>query len=424
MFRKVHIRLTMVFTTVCTLILAIMSIFYLYLNYCSIYNNAFTSFQNDMTIFSSEFSKSHTISHEWLQSIQKDYNYNLFVYDNNAPMKFTLQNKSDSDLMLIENIKQHFTNDVNQMHRSTISQHKEISCSINGNKIFISIITIPGKNGNTEIYAIDILKNEREQMWKLGIHFIIIIILAFAALFIFSYVFTRMLLKPIRQAHEQQAHFIAAASHEIRNPVNTIISALDAMGKCEGNQHDNFANIARKEGKRLMLLTEDLLTLARSDNGNFTSNFVPAELDTILLDCYEAFMAPAQEKEIHINIKLPEENVPKANIDSERIKQVISVLLSNAVSYTPERGKIDISYSVETQWHIIIISDNGSGISDEDKRHIFERFYRADHAREDRSHFGLGLAIAKEIIDLHNGKIFVKDNDSGGASFIVYIPVT
>lgn len=424
MFRKVHIRLTMVFTTVCTLILAIMSIFYLYLNYCSIYNNAFTSFQNNMTIFSSELSKSHTISHEWLQSIQKDYNYNLFVYDNNAPMKFTIQNKSDTDLMLIKNIKQRFTNDVNQMQRSTISQHKEISCSIDGKRIFISIITIPGKNGSTEIYAVDILKNEREQIWKLGIHFIIIIILAFAALFIFSYVFTRMLLKPIRQAHEQQAHFIAAASHEIRNPVNTIISALDAMDKSEGTQRDSFADIARKEGNRLILLTEDLLTLARSDNGNFTSNFAPAELDTILLDCYEAFMAPAQEKEIHINIKLPEENVPIANIDSERIKQVISILLSNAVSYTPERGKIDISYSVETQWHIIIISDNGSGISDEDKRHIFERFYRADHAREDRSHFGLGLAIAKEIIDLHNGKIFVKDNDSGGASFIVYLPIT
>lgn len=424
MFRKVHIRLTMVFTTVCTLILAIMSIFYLYLNYCSIYNNAFTSFQNNMTIFSSEFSKSHTISHEWLQSIQKDYNYNLFVYDNNAPMKFTIQNKSDTDLMLIKNIKQRFTNDVNQMQRSTISQHKEISCSIDGKRIFISIITIPGKDGSTEIYAVDILKNEREQIWKLGIHFIIIIILAFAALFIFSYVFTRMLLKPIRQAHEQQAHFIAAASHEIRNPVNTIISALDAMDKSEGTQRDSFADIARKEGNRLILLTEDLLTLARSDNGNFTSNFAPAELDTILLDCYEAFMAPAQEKEIHINIKLPEENVPIANIDSERIKQVISILLSNAVSYTPERGKIDISYSVETQWHIIIISDNGSGISDEDKRHIFERFYRADHAREDRSHFGLGLAIAKEIIDLHNGKIFVKDNDSGGASFIVYLPIT
>ncbi len=424
MFRKVHIRLTMVFTTVCTLILAIMSIFYLYLNYCSIYNNAFTSFQNNMTIFSSELSKSHTISHEWLQSIQKDYNYYLFVYDNNAPMKFTIQNKSDTNLMLIKNIKQRFTNDVNQMQRSTISQHKEISCSIDGKRIFISIITIPGKNGSTEIYAVDILKNEREQIWKLGIHFIIIIILAFAALFIFSYVFTRMLLKPIRQAHEQQAHFIAAASHEIRNPVNTIISALDAMDKSEGTQRDSFADIARKEGNRLILLTEDLLTLARSDNGNFTSNFAPAELDTILLDCYEAFMAPAQEKEIHINIKLPEENVPIANIDSERIKQVISILLSNAVSYTPERGKIDISYSVETQWHIIIISDNGSGISDEDKRHIFERFYRADHAREDRSHFGLGLAIAKEIIDLHNGKIFVKDNDSGGASFIVYLPIT
>lgn len=77
---------------------------------------------------------------------------------------------------------------------------------------------------------------------------------------------------------------------------------------------------------------------------------------------------------------------------------------------------------ISNNHHKITISDNGSGISDEDKQHIFERFYRSDRAREERSHFGLGLAIAKEIITLHNGRIKVTDSEYGGASFIISLP--
>ena len=110
------------------------------------------------------------------------------------------------------------------------------------------------------------------------------------------------------------------------------------------------------------------------------------------------------------------------NVDPDRIKQDITIILSNSVSYTPDAGLIEIDYSAHPNKHTITISDNGSGISDEDKQHIFERFYRSDRSRESRSHFGLGLAIAKEIITLHKGTIQVKDNTYGGASFIIDIP--
>lgn len=107
-------------------------------------------------------------------------------------------------------------------------------------------------------------------------------------------------------------------------------------------------------------------------------------------------------------------------VDQERIKQVISIILSNAIEYTPENGRINISYYyIRKKEHIIEIADSGLGISDEDKEHIFEKFYRADNSRNQRSHFGLGLAIAKEIIDLHNSRITVSDSIYGGASFIV-----
>ena len=110
--------------------------------------------------------------------------------------------------------------------------------------------------------------------------------------------------------------------------------------------------------------------------------------------------------------------------DADRIKQVISIILSNAVSYTPDGGKIKIAYTSDNSRHIIRISDSGSGISAEDRQHIFERFYRADRSRTDRSHFGLGLSIAKEIIDLHKGSISVDDSELGGTCFAITLPLT
>ena len=423
MFRKVHIRLTLLFTAVCTLVIVIMSGLYLYLSRQNIRENSFMSFRTDMASFSASLSDRHVITQSWLSSVRSNYNYNFFIYDNEKPIQFTAKTSTEENDRLIADIREHFDDEIRQLRYTGSVSHKEMTYNRNGREYYVGIICISGEKGFTEFYAADSLDAENEQFRSLLRNFIIIILLTTAALFLFAFLFTRRLLLPIKKNHEQQAHFIAAASHEIRNPVNTIISALDAMDSSEGAQQKEFADIARKEGKRLTLLTEDLLTLARSDNGSFAPRTAPTELDTLVLDCYEAFIAPAKEKNITMNISLPDENVPKADVDSERIKQVVSVILSNAVSYTPDGGKIDIAYTADRSWHRIRVSDSGGGISDDDKEHIFERFYRADRSREDRSHFGLGLAIAKEITDLHHGTLTAEDSPLGGASFVISLPV-
>lgn len=422
MFRKVNIRLTLLFTSICSVILIVMSVFYMLINNKSIYENSFSRFTKDVNSFCSDLSSKSIINYETIYELQRNYNYSFFIYDNDKPIRFTIETKTEAEKAMIESVREYYADTVARSRYSGMPSHAEYRYKSGRSAMTVGIISIPGEKGSTDIYVINDLAGERAQIRELAVKFGIIIAVTVVFLFIFSYFFTKKLLAPIKRSNEQQTHFIAAASHEIRNPVNTIISALDAMESCDGKEREKFAGIARKEGKRLTFLTEDLLTLARSDSRSFPIVCGPTELDTIILDCYEAFLAPASEKRIRINFSLPEGNVPAAYADPNRIKQVISIILNNAVSYTPESGTISIDYSISANHHKITISDNGPGISDEDKLHIFERFYRSDRSREDRSHFGLGLAIANEIITLHKGSIQVSDSEYGGASFTVSLP--
>lgn len=422
MFRKVHIRLTLLFAAVCSAILAVMSASYILLSIRSIYGSALSRLESDTAAFTSTISYNKVISDDWLSSIQRNYDYVFFLYDNSKPMLFTINKRTQEDMELIGELKEKYAARLDEVKDTWSVKNGVFTCRLSGKRYHAALINIPGENGCTELYLLDSLNRQRDQLRSLLIHFGAVIIITSAALLAFAWFFTKILLKPIQRSHEQQAHFIAAASHEIRNPVNTIISALDAMDECQGSQRDEFAEIARREGKRLTLLTEDLLNLARSDNGSFITEMKATELDTVIIDCYEAFLAPAREKAIKLDVSLPDNAPPPAMADTERIKQVVSILLNNAVSYTLENGSISLAYSFDKSYHTITVSDSGPGISEEDKKHIFERFYRADRARESRSHFGLGLSIAKEITDLHHGSITVSDSSCGGAEFTISLP--
>lgn len=419
MFKKLNIKLTFLFTGVCSLILLIMSILYGYINYRRIYDVAFSRFQNDVNVLCSVFNEKKVISNDWLKMTEANYSYSFFIYDNDEPLLFTNNNMSENEKLLLDSFMKLNSEQLNRLKYRNSVQHFEIQHILDGHMYYIGVISLKRESGFTNIYIINNLKKEKKELLDLLSYLLVICMFVSAILFIFSYYFTNILLKPIRTFQEQQTYFISAASHEIKNPVNTIISALDAMSIADDDHKKEFLTIAQKEGKRLIYLTEDLMTLVRTDKKNFNVSFAPAELDTLIIECYEAFMAPAQEKHISLSFNLPDENIGKIMVDHERIKQVISIIISNAIEYTPKKGKIDISYYICKNEHIIEISDNGMGISDEDKEHIFEKFYRADNSRSKRSHFGLGLAIAKEIIDIHKGNITVCDSKYGGTSFII-----
>ena len=168
-------------------------------------------------------------------------------------------------------------------------------------------------------------------------------------------------------------------------------------------------------------LIDDMLLLTKAGSFRWTIRKEPTELDTLLLNTFEAFEPIASEKSIRLLIELPEDAVPPILCDEERVRQVLSILLHNAISYTPKGGRIRLSLTFEDKYTRILVSDNGIGIPDAEKERIFERFYRADQSRSEKGHFGLGLSIASEIISAHNGQLLVSDTPGGGSTFTVIL---
>lgn len=422
MFKKIHVHLTLLFTVISTLILTVMSVVYLYFNYKSVHNNAMLSFKSDINTFADTFSNNNAISYDTLLALQRNYDYSFYIYDNGKPFQFVHDTKSDEQKNLIAALREyyesHFTG---QLTKHLNAYHQEFSYTYEHKNYYCGVITIYGEKSNTQVFAVYSIDSIEAQINETYIQFAVVILISCAALFIFSWFYTGHLLRPLSENQQRQTRFIAAASHEIRNPVNTMISAVNAMEKGSDEQRKEFISIAKKEGKRLSVLTDDLLMLARSDSHSFSVSLGPAQLDTLILECSEAFAIRAREKKISLTARLPENSLTAQHIDPERIKQVIAILLDNAISYTPEKGKIILSCSETTKSFCIEVSDNGPGIDDAHKQSIFERFYRVDESRENKSHFGLGLCIAKEIVDMHKGSITVCDTPGGGCTFRVVL---
>jgi len=262
-----------------------------------------------------------------------------------------------------------------------------------------------------------------QQIFRQRIIFLIIDLAAAFLLSVFAYYFTGKLLKPIAQSREDQIQFIAAASHELRTPLAIILSCASAAKKADSEEKSGFLDTIHFEGMRMSRLIGDMLLLSKTDNHTFHINKIECNPDTILLNSFESFETLAKEKSIKLRVILPDESAKYCFLDYERIQQVLSILIHNALSYTSCNGHVTLSMEVQDDFISYSVADDGIGIPDEEKKHIFKRFYRVDHSRNEKEHFGLGLSIAYEIIQAHQGSILVSDTPGGGSTFTVKLPL-
>lgn len=168
-------------------------------------------------------------------------------------------------------------------------------------------------------------------------------------------------------------------------------------------------------------LIDDMLQLAGADACSWTFMAAPVSPDTLLLDTYEKYEYLAREKGLALRIRLPDEECPFILCDEERIAQVLSILMDNALSYTPSTGHITLSLSFTANHASLSVSDDGPGIPDSAKKQVFQRFFRQDKAHTSKEHFGLGLSIAKEIVKMHKGRLVLSDTPGGGATFTIIL---
>src|SRR5699024_2056186 len=230
-----------------------------------------------------------------------------------------------------------------------------------------------------------------------------------------------------RRLDKFRKDFIANVSHELRTPISLMQGYSEAIVDdiAESKEDKNaLAQIINEESLRMSRLVNELLDIAKMESGQISINFEEVYLQEYIQKIIRKFERVA--KEHHIQLILDESlEKPYILMDSDRMEQVFTNLIDNAISHTEENGHVKLHLRNNADGLTAIIEDNGSGIPEEDLPFVFERFYKSDKSRV-RNHkkkgTGLGLSIAKNIIEAHHGKISVKSKINEGTSFILHIP--
>ncbi|GAC1686927.1 MAG: hypothetical protein PVS3B3_08440 [Ktedonobacteraceae bacterium] len=242
------------------------------------------------------------------------------------------------------------------------------------------------------------------------------------------------MLASLEEAYQQQQRFIADASHELRAPITSIRCNLDLLAKAPDLPEEEIQDAltdARTETARMGRLVNDLLLLAHADvvhaapikSSGKTMHVV--DLDSLLLEVFRQYR-PAEQDEQQLGPHLLLHHITPVQIrgNADSLKQALVALVDNALKYTPQDGSIMLSLLREHTYAVIRVHDTGIGMLPEEKIHIFERFYRTEHAR---THYpggsGLGLAIVQSIVQAHQGSIEVESTPGQGSTFLLRLPI-
>lgn len=228
-------------------------------------------------------------------------------------------------------------------------------------------------------------------------------------------------LERLENLFTSQQRFLADVSHELRTPLTVIKGNADLMRHMKKFDEESLVSIDQEAG-RLTRLVGGLLLLTQADSGKLTLNKQPVDLDTLLLEVFQEMHIFAGTK---VNLKIANIDQIQFNGDRDRLKQVLLNLVGNAIQYTPQGGDVRMGLARIGDQARIIVRDTGPGISSEDLPYIFERFYRAEKSRTRSSSpgFGLGLSIAKWIVENHGGTINVESKEGRGTTFAIWLPL-
>lgn len=246
------------------------------------------------------------------------------------------------------------------------------------------------------------------------------------AVILISLLFASWAIKPVARSLEQQRQFVADASHELRTPLTTILANTDIMlakpQESIGSQ-SKWLEYIKTEAQRMSHLLADMLFLAKTDDAKQAVILSEVNLCDVVTHTLLTFESVVYEKERQLESEIAPEIMIEG--DAERIRQLLMILLDNAVKYSDEHGTITVKLSKEHDKAKLSVANTGTPIDAKHQKKIFERFYRTDESRaRDSGGSGLGLAIAKSIADAHHAKIWVSYSQTEGNVFTVTFPLT
>ena len=243
---------------------------------------------------------------------------------------------------------------------------------------------------------------------------------ALLVLFLCSYLLSGVVTRPVGAAWAQQEQFLSDASHELKTPLTVILSSAELLNQSALPEQAVYIDNIREESRRMKLLVEDMLTLSRAQRSAGSLPEQTADLSEAAMTAALRFEPVAFEAGKRLEYDIAPELPVRG--DGGKLGQALAALLDNAVKYSA--GGTDIRLTAEKQgrFAVVAVADSGPDIPADKLPHIFDRFYRADEARTDGDSFGLGLPIAKAIIDAHRGTLRC-ESGGGVTRFIITLPL-
>ncbi len=226
---------------------------------------------------------------------------------------------------------------------------------------------------------------------------------------------------------ERRKEFVANVSHELRTPLTNVRSYAETLRSAEGDipqeMENSFLDIIISETDRMTHIVQDLLTLSRLDAGNTEMRFAPFSFRESVENVCRANAMEARRHSHTLTCTLAED-MPEISGDRQRLEQVVTNILGNAIKYTPDGGHIAVTGGGSGRSVWVEVTDDGIGIPEKDRDRIFDRFYRVDKARSRESGgTGLGLSIAKEIVERHHGSLRLVPREGRGTTIRLVLPI-
>ena len=267
---------------------------------------------------------------------------------------------------------------------------------------------------------------QQNMLWNLLKIFISVGSLSLVLLFFISIYFTNKAIIPLEEIFKKQKQFIADASHELRTPltiINTNVSLLRENEMETIYSQRKWINYIESQADRMSILINEMLSLANLDANKKKEEKVNINLSKMLSDSLLVFEVVIFEKGLILEEDLADNIFIKG--EQNQIKKLISILMDNAIKYTNNNGKITVSLINERNKAKLIVRNTGEGIKREHLEKIFERFYRVDDSRDrGTGGYGLGLSIAKSIVEDHKGKIHAESIINNETAFIIELPLS
>ena len=271
-------------------------------------------------------------------------------------------------------------------------------------------------NGLYEKLAFVDMSMEQAVLRRMMGSYLVIALAALALLLGVSVLLSHWATRPVEKAWKQQRHFLSDASHELKTPLTVILSNAELLEQTElPDKPARWTDNILSEAGRMRSLVEEMLTLARADNMVRTAVMAEVSLSDVAADCALAFEPVAFEAGKPLEYQIADGTLVLG--DGDKLRQLISILLDNAIKYGADGGAITLSLQKTDRQARLTVSNPGDPIPPEQLGRLFERFYRADVSRGEKSGFGLGLPIARTIAEEHKGTLRA-ESDAGSTRFI------